>query len=588
MATIYVPDQTNYTGTVYFGNGGGSLSHISGVDGFYNTAIGVNALYSNTTGNQNVAQGYGSLYSNLDGNRNIGQGFGSLYNNTSGYDNLAQGNNALFYNTTGNKNVAQGTFALRYNVSGSYNTVTGFQAGYGIAGSSTVSGNTSFGYQSGFTLQTGGDQNSLFGYQAGYNLSTGAYNIAIGQNADLPITNGSQQLNIGNLIFGTGVYNGSTPTSTSVTNGKVGIGINNPAYTLDVNYTASGTVARFTNSNGNCQINPTSASLICSSDINLKKNINLLNELTISTNTIPFTLDTNIATNSLSILDKILTLTPVTYNWKGEANTDNTHTGFIAQQVEQLFSDLVSTDANGMKGVNYVGFAPYLVASLQATMNTLNGKDALLNISSNNTDDTINLITNEDNIDVIQAIQDRLSNGYEVITNFVALRVTAIRGYFVKLYSDLIETKKLCLINDNGDKVCTNANQLQNLLNNQNQNNSTNNSSSGNTTNTENTDTNSTENGTTTDNGTTYNGTTTTETNNGSTTTETNTNDENTDLNNTGTTTTETNTDNNSNTEPTSTPETTPEIDNTEAGETTPTPAPESTPAPTPDTTTTP
>lgn len=579
---IYVPDQTNYTGTVYFGNGGGSLSHISGTDGFYNTAIGVNALYSNTTGNQNVAQGYGSLYSNLDGNRNIGQGFGTLYSNTSGYDNLAQGNNALFYNTTGSQNVAQGTFALRYNVSGSYNTVTGFQAGYGIAGSSTVSGNSSFGYQSGFTLQTGGNRNSLFGYQAGYNLSTGAYNIAIGQNADLPVTNGSQQLNIGNLIFGTGVYSGSTPTSTSVTSGKVGIGINNPTYTLDVNYTASGTVARFTNSNGNCQINPTSASLICSSDINLKKNINLLNELTISTNTIPFTLDTNIATNSLSILEKILTLTPVTYNWKGEANTDNTHTGFIAQQVEQLFSDLVSTDDKGFKGVNYVGFAPYLVASLQATMNTLNGKEALLNISNPNTDNTINLITNEDNIDVIQAIQDRLSNGYEVITNFVALRVTAIRGYFVKLYSDLIETKKLCLINDNGDKVCTNANQLQNLLNNQNQNNSnnSNNSNSGNNTNTGNTDTNSTENGTTTDNGTTNN-------------------NENTDLNNTATTTTQTNTDNNTPDTtnapaPTPTPETTPEIDNTEAGETiptptpAPTPTPESTPAPTPDTTTTP
>ena len=37
---LYLPDQSDFFGTLYLGDGGGSLSHISGFDGRYNTGIG--------------------------------------------------------------------------------------------------------------------------------------------------------------------------------------------------------------------------------------------------------------------------------------------------------------------------------------------------------------------------------------------------------------------------------------------------------------------------------------------------------------------------------------------------------------------
>lgn len=46
---IYFPNQVNFTGSIAFGNGLRSLSHTTGGEGYYNTAIGVDALLSNTT-----------------------------------------------------------------------------------------------------------------------------------------------------------------------------------------------------------------------------------------------------------------------------------------------------------------------------------------------------------------------------------------------------------------------------------------------------------------------------------------------------------------------------------------------------------
>jgi hypothetical protein len=109
--------------------------------------------------------------------------------------------------------------------------------------------------------------------------------------------------------------------------------------------TVAGIVARFTNSTGTCDINPTTTALSCSSDKTLKKNITPL--------------DTN-------ILDRVLSLNPVTYNWNSEADSASVHNGFIAQEVEQIFPDLVSTDSHtGLKSLNYMGLIPYTVKALQ-------------------------------------------------------------------------------------------------------------------------------------------------------------------------------------------------------------------------------
>jgi hypothetical protein len=84
-----------------------------------NTAVGYNALFSNTTGIQNTAVGYNALSSNTTGNRNIAGGYNTLFSNTTGIQNTAVGYNALSSNTTGNRNIAVGENAGRFAGGGS-------------------------------------------------------------------------------------------------------------------------------------------------------------------------------------------------------------------------------------------------------------------------------------------------------------------------------------------------------------------------------------------------------------------------------------------------------------------------------------
>ena len=140
-------------------------------------------------------------------------------------------------------------------------------------------------------------------------------------------------------------------------------GVDSTGIPLDVITTAT-TAARFTNNVGNCTINPTTTSLSCSSDIRLKKNITNMRDNT------PFNLNTALNEHNQTVLQKIEGLTPVTYNWNSESNGATKHSGFIAQEVEQLFPDLVATDpVTGLKSVNYMGFAPYVVEAISSITN---------------------------------------------------------------------------------------------------------------------------------------------------------------------------------------------------------------------------
>jgi len=99
--------------------------------GSLNTAMGNNAMFTNTTGANNSSYGANSLYSNVSGANNTAFGYETLYSNTTGKGNAAQGVNALFSNTTGIRNLGIGNNAL-YSSNGSYNIGLGFDAGYYI------------------------------------------------------------------------------------------------------------------------------------------------------------------------------------------------------------------------------------------------------------------------------------------------------------------------------------------------------------------------------------------------------------------------------------------------------------------------
>ncbi len=105
---------------------------LSNTDGSYNTGVGAFALQFNTTGIENTAIGYGALPYNTTGQYNTASGRSPLYANTTGSNNTASGYTALYYNTTGDFNTATGVRALARNTIGSNNIAIGVEAGLNL------------------------------------------------------------------------------------------------------------------------------------------------------------------------------------------------------------------------------------------------------------------------------------------------------------------------------------------------------------------------------------------------------------------------------------------------------------------------
>lgn len=82
-------------------------------------------------------------------------------------------------------------------------------------------------------------------------------------------------------------------------------------------------------------------------------------------------LKTNIVDLSDGYLDKMAKLRVITYNWNDTAkdlnkvDTTLTNYGLLAQNVEENFPELVTTDSNGYKQVNYSRLSLYLLKSVQ-------------------------------------------------------------------------------------------------------------------------------------------------------------------------------------------------------------------------------
>ena len=109
-----------YVNDVAVGRGAAGISS--------NTAIGINALDSNTTGAANTAVGQVALSTNTSGEYNVAVGSYALYLNNSGSSNTAIGDVALYGNVAGDSNSAFGRYALGLNT-GSSNTAVGRSAG---------------------------------------------------------------------------------------------------------------------------------------------------------------------------------------------------------------------------------------------------------------------------------------------------------------------------------------------------------------------------------------------------------------------------------------------------------------------------
>ena len=148
----------------------------------YLTAVGANALMSNTTGASNSAFGRSALQANTTGNFNTAMGVSAMESTTTGASNSAFGVSALTANTTGGNNSGFGVSALRNNTTGGSSSAFGRSALYAPGGNAanattTAQRQTAIGMETGQASATQRDDIVCVGYRA---LVDGNNAIAIG------------------------------------------------------------------------------------------------------------------------------------------------------------------------------------------------------------------------------------------------------------------------------------------------------------------------------------------------------------------------------------------------------------------------
>ena len=180
---------SNTTGIRNTALGGSALG--SNTTGDFNTASGDSALQRNTTGERNTASGHAALFNN-NGSSNTASGFTALVRNTTGNANTASGVSALFSNTTGSSNTASGEGALASNTGGNNNTAVGRRALF----SNTGNGNTASGFNALFSNTTG-SLNTASGVTALRDNTTGRFNTASGDGALVSNTTGKENTAVG-------------------------------------------------------------------------------------------------------------------------------------------------------------------------------------------------------------------------------------------------------------------------------------------------------------------------------------------------------------------------------------------------------
>ncbi|MGE0077569.1 MAG: tail fiber domain-containing protein [Bacteroidales bacterium] len=390
----------------------GNQAGYSNVSGQNTIAIGDKAGYKNIT-SQNIFIGTSAGENNTDGYFNVMIGRWTGKNNTTGAQQILIGGGAGGSLTTGGENVIIGNNAGAVNSTGLGNVYIGTSAGW----SNTGSKNIFIGYKMGYgTFQTvsnalvigtdvsgstpliyGEFDNKKLRLNANVGINTDPnssklYSYDATASADYPAVLGEHNVtaNYGIGVKGIGAWKGVEGYSTlSGTGSRYGVyGYASGGTSNYGIYGYGSTYAGYFA--GNVTVTGTFSN---PSDKNLKKNISPLS----------------------GSLKKILQLNGVSYNWKSEAelsdlisksNSDKKgeinkfnfpkgkQIGVIAQDVENILPELVMTDEDGLKSVDYIKLVPVLIEAIKEQQNTISTQESKLNDLQKKVDELILLVEN--------------------------------------------------------------------------------------------------------------------------------------------------------------------------------------------------
>lgn len=395
----------------------GYASGYSNTNGSGNSFVGAwSGLFS--TGSNNSFLGAYSGYNNTSGSYNAFVGYQSGYRNTSGIRNSFFGQSSGYTNSTGSDNVFIGSQSGYGNTTGFYNSFFGSGSGYI---NSTGSRNSFFGYQAGYN-NTDGENNSFFGNTAGQANTTGKYNTFLGSSSGYRNTTGQDNVFVG---FGSGVYSVTAWGNTFV--GALSGQLTTAGYNTFVGYGAGGNVTtggsnlyvgsqtgRYNSAgSGNTYLGDLAGfsstgsnnifigyrtgpyesasnklivgydNIFLYGDIAEKKlgiGTTSLGSYVLSVNGDAFATglwvssDRRFKRNEQSIvnsLERVRSVHGMSYEFKtgnaaeGRNFGAGKQLGFIAQDLQKVFPELVKEDGSGYLAVNYQGMIPVLVEAIK-------------------------------------------------------------------------------------------------------------------------------------------------------------------------------------------------------------------------------
>ena len=325
MACVYVGNNAGSAApggerNVFIGNraGGNAEGVVSSV--FIGEEAGMDAAYGGGLTSFNVA---------------IGQYAGKS---------LVQGFSNIFIGATAGQNV-----------NGNSNCIIGSEAGRGIVGDT----NLILGQQSAYN-KTSGDKNVFIGPYTGYSNISGSENVFLGYQAGYNEI-GSEKLYIDNTSTTTPLIYGDFATDKLRINGNMGInynGVTNYGLIIDVPSAQTSTYTLYVFGDSY-----SSGGSWLGSDKRFKNNVETFS----------------------GGLDKVKLLRGVYFDWNREEFPERRfkagrQVGVIAQEVEAVVPELVFSDHEGYKAVDYSKFTPILIEAIKEQQQQINKQQEQINM----------------------------------------------------------------------------------------------------------------------------------------------------------------------------------------------------------------